>query len=263
MQQYTDQIGNTILLRSTPKRIVSLVPSQTELLYDLDLENEVVGITKFCIHPNRWFKTKMRVGGTKNVNFNNIASLKPDLIIANKEENTKSEIEQLIKLYPTWVSDISNLDEVCKMISEIGKITKTHEKALKIAKNIKKSLKNISKDEKKSVLYLIWNNPYMSINQHTFIHHMIELNGWTNVIANNIERYPIISNYEIEKMNPDFILLSSEPFPFKEKNCSEIQDLFPNSKVLLVDGEMFSWYGSRLLKASEYFNKLHQIINLQ
>lgn len=262
-EKFTDQIGNTILLSETPKRIVSLVPSQTELLFDLGLENEVVGITKFCIHPDIWFRSKTRVGGTKNVNFDKISELTPDLIIANKEENTEGEIKELMTIYPTWVSDIKNLDDAIQMINNIGKITKTDQKASEITKNISFSFNNLAKSSKNhSVLYLIWNNPFMSINQDTFINEMIEQNGWINYCKDRSERYPEITIEEL-KLYPDIIFLSSEPFPFKQKHLDELQTIFPNSQIHLVDGEMFSWYGSRLLKAPEYFKKLQQIVNLR
>ena len=96
---FTDQIGHSFELKTSPKRIISVVPSQTELLFDLALNDKVIGITKFCIHPKEWFRNKVRVGGTKNLNLAKIAALKPDLIIANKEENTQSEIEELQKHY--------------------------------------------------------------------------------------------------------------------------------------------------------------------
>lgn len=264
MTKYTDQIGNTILLDQPPKGIVSLVPSQTELLYSLGLNEKVVGITKFCIHPNSWYRTKPRVGGTKNINFEKIASLNPDLIIANKEENTESEIKKLISLYPTWVSDIKTLLEALNMIKSLGEITKTDKIATKIIEKINFSFNNAQKSTKnESVLYLIWNNPIMSINSDTFINDMLYINNWKNCVADNTTRYPELSIDDIKKLDPDFIFLSSEPFPFKKSHQNQFQNQFPNSKVLLVDGEMFSWYGSRLLKAPKYFNKLHQIINLR
>jgi ABC-type Fe3+-hydroxamate transport system substrate-binding protein len=267
VQKYTDQIGNTILLRETPKRIVSLVPSQTELLFDLGLEKETLGITKFCIHPNQWFKSKTRVGGTKNVDFEKVKQLNPDLIIANKEENSESDIKRLMRLYPTWISDIKNIDHAYQMIISIGEITNKKEKAIQLVKKTDISINNLQKELKtttiQSVLYLIWNNPFMSINSDTFIYEMLILNGWENIITTSDSRYPEISEEEVKFLQPDYIFLSSEPFPFKENHKNAIEQQFPNSKVVLVDGEMFSWYGSRLLKASQYFKSLHQILNLR
>jgi len=254
---YTDQINHQFELSATPKRIISLVPSQTELLYDFVLEQEVVGITKFCIHPNSWFKSKNRVGGTKTVDFEKIAALQPDLIIANKEENTQSEIEELQKRYPVYTSDISNLEESLQMIQQIGKITAKENESNKIVEKIQVEFKRIKpfSGEKNKVLYLIWKDPYMSINQHTFINDMLKLCGFQNLIDGDIG-YPELTEKEISELNPDVILLSSEPYPFKEKHIAELQNICQKAKIMLVDGEYFSWYGSRLLGSPDYFIKL-------
>ena len=114
-----------------------MVPSQTELLYDLGLADRVVGLTKFCIHPNSWFVSKHRVGGTKNLNFDVIKRLNPDLIIANKEENNQNEIERLMRDYPVWISDIGILDDALKMILSVGELTQSSEKASSIVKMLK------------------------------------------------------------------------------------------------------------------------------
>src|ERR1700722_20147309 len=105
IKQFTDQMGRTISVEWPVKRIISLVPSQTELLYSLGLADEVIGITKFCVHPKEWFHSKTRVGGTKKLDFEKIAALKPDLIIGNKEENEEVQIKQLMQDYPVWMSD--------------------------------------------------------------------------------------------------------------------------------------------------------------
>src|SRR5689334_18071707 len=123
MPSFTDQIGRTISLNKTPRRIISLVPSQTELLYDLGLSDEVVGITKFCVHPEEWFRNKPRVGGTKQLNMDIIHHLQPDLVIANKEENVREQVEELASHYPVWVSDINNPDDAYWMMKELGSIT--------------------------------------------------------------------------------------------------------------------------------------------
>src|ERR1700741_1030662 len=118
--RFTDQMNREIELKGSPKRIISLVPSQTELLWHLGLREELVGITKFCVHPEEMFHTKPRVGGTKKFDLKKIAELKPDLIIGNKEENEQVQIEELMKQYPVWMSDITNLDQALDMISRVG-----------------------------------------------------------------------------------------------------------------------------------------------
>ncbi len=256
---FTDQTNTTVEIPSVPLRIVSLVPSQTELLHYLKLEKEVVGITKFCVHPREWFKTKTRVGGTKQYHFDRIDALKPNLIIANKEENDKEQILELAKKYPVWVSDVKNLDDACQMIQSIGAITNTSNQANELAEKIQREFSElklkVTNHPPLRVLYLIWQKPYMTVGGDTFINDMIEHAGWTNCYADQT-RYPMVTEEEIKKLRPDLILLSSEPFPFKEKHIKQINILCPSAVIRLVDGEFFSWYGSRLLHASEYLCNL-------
>src|SRR5579859_1404952 len=123
MPSFTDQLGRTIFLPRIPHRIISLVPSQTELLYTLGLDEAVVGITKFCVHPESWFRSKPRIGGTKAIDPARVDALQPDLIIANKEENEKPQIEALATRYPVWISDVHTLQDALAMIRDVGAIT--------------------------------------------------------------------------------------------------------------------------------------------
>jgi ABC-type Fe3+-hydroxamate transport system substrate-binding protein len=245
-----------------PKRIISLVPSQTELLYDLGLENETAGITKFCIHPSAWYKNKERVGGTKTIDIDKIHQLQPDLIIANKEENVKEQVEQLALDYPVWLTDVHNLEEALQMIEDIGLLTGKDEQALLLTRQIKtgfNSLPNIEKPVKTA--YLIWRKPYLTTGGDTFIHDMLLHCGFENIFKDRI-RYPEVSITELRSANCQLLLLSSEPYPFKQKHIDELIKHLPETKIILVDGEFFSWYGSRLLKAPEYFDELiNSILN--
>jgi ABC-type Fe3+-hydroxamate transport system substrate-binding protein len=254
MKIFSDQCGNKISLPRAPSRIVSLVPSQTELLNDLGLENDVVGITKFCVHPPSWKNEKAIIGGTKNFNFDLIDRLQPDLIIGNKEENYKEGIEALRKKYNVWMSDIFNLDDAVKMIEQVGEICERHGTAIKIGNEIKSSFNRLKSASQQNVLYLIWKEPWMCAGKNTFIDAMLEKISFKNVVTGS--RYPQLSSAEIAGLNPDIIFLSSEPYPFKDKHVSSLQEICPRSKVMLVDGEMFSWYGSRLKLAADYFNGL-------
>jgi len=265
--EFKDQLNRTLTLDQYPKRIVSIVPSQTELLFDLELNEKVIGITTFCIHPISWFKTKTRVGGTKNVNINKILELQPDLIIANKEENLKADIEAIEKNIPVYVSEIKTLDDALQMIDDIGRITNSSVKAnafinlINIGFNeLKFYIQSINVIHKKTCCYLIWQNPYMTVGNDTFINNMLEYCGFKNVFSNK-ERYPIADIDEIIKAQPDIVLLSSEPYPFKEKHIVALKRFLPQTNILLVDGEMFSWYGSRLVKSVTYFKELVQKIN--
>jgi ABC-type Fe3+-hydroxamate transport system substrate-binding protein len=253
---FIDQLGSQVIVSSTPRRIVSLVPSQTELLYDLGLDEEVVGITKFCIHPSAWQKSKTIIGGTKNFQFNTIDALSPDLVIGNKEENYKDGIERLREKYPVWMSDIVSLSDALKMIFLIGELTERELKAKSIIAAIQSSFASLIKQtQRKRVLYLIWRKPWMAAAGETFINTMLEEMGLENSL-NAKSRYPELSEEDIQSLNPEIVFLSSEPYPFQEKHRIELQQILPSAKIMLVDGEMFSWYGSRLIKAPAYFNSL-------
>lgn len=244
--------------QNKPTRIISLVPSQTELLYDLGLRDEVIGITKFCIHPDEWFRRKQRVGGTKNLKIDLIKSLNPDLILANKEENLKEEIEILQNDFNVYVSDISTINEALQMIEDIGTLVHCQQKSIEIVNGIKAEMtqSRLEKKDKIDALYLIWQNPYMVAGNDTFIHDMMLDAGFNNLVKQN--RYPMMTLEEIKSINPTVIMLSSEPFPFADKHINEWQMQLPNTKIILVDGELFSWYGSRMLKSFQYFRGLYE-----
>jgi ABC-type Fe3+-hydroxamate transport system substrate-binding protein len=257
---YKDQLGREVSIPYPPRRIISLVPSQTELLYDLGLDEEVVGITKFCIHPDEWFRTKTRIGGTKQLHLEQILALQPDLVIANKEENTQEQVEYLMQRVPVWVSDVRGLGDARNMIRSIGEITGKSERADEIAGNIWNSLWELREEiywEDYIPLitaYFIWREPWMIAGGGTFIDVMLPYCGLYN--AANISGYPIVDFEQLKAAECKLVLLSSEPYPFKEKHIAELQALLPQVRIELVDGEMFSWYGSRLLKSAAYFRKL-------
>lgn len=256
-----DQMNRKVKVPILPKRIVSLVPSQTELLYDLGLDEEVVGQTLFCIHPENMHQTKPRIGGTKKINFDNIDALKPDLIIGNKEENDKEQVELLMQKYPVWMSDIVTFNDALNMINNVGELVGKKAEANLISSTISNSfdgfnLESSPAEVPKRVLYLIWRKPFMAAGSGTFINEMINRIGLNNALANNDSRYPELTNERIEAINPDYIFLSSEPYPFTEKHIIELQSICPSSKIILVDGELFSWYGTRLLHSVAYFKKL-------
>ncbi len=254
VKQCFDQLGRTIEFNFPPQRIVSLVPSQTELLYDLGVSDRVVGVTKFCVHPDSWYKAKPKVGGTKIFHLDVIDELRPDLIIGNKEENEIEGIRQLSSKYPVWMSDITNWESAMQMISGIGNLIDARAKANSLMEDINNRFENVKRFEPLQTLYIIWKKPWMAAGKDTFIDSMISKIGLVNCIDQG--RYPELTLESIIKLSPEVILLSSEPFPFKEKHIDELQQVLPKSKILLVDGEMFSWYGSRLLHAPDYFNSL-------
>ncbi|HWY10596.1 MAG TPA: helical backbone metal receptor [Bacteroidia bacterium] len=255
--KFTDQTGHAIQLKDKPKRIISIVPSQSELLWDLGLEKELVGITKFCVHPDKMYRSVERVGGTKKLDIHKIRLLKPDLIIGNKEENEQSQIEELRKEFPVWMSDIYDLSDAFDMISSLAEITGKKNKAEQLIKTIKNNFEklDLKKFKGKKVAYFIWYNPFMVAAQNTFIDYILEKLGMINVFE-YLTRYPKVNAAQIKGSVPDYIFLSSEPFPFKEKHIEELKQISPDSEVILIDGELFSWYGSRLQYAPAYFERL-------
>lgn len=236
-------------------RIISTVPSITELLYTLRLGEEVVGITKFCIHPDLWFRNKTRIGGTKDLNLEKIRGLKPDLIIANKEENDRKQIESLATEFEVLVTDVCNLSETLEMIKSIGRITNKVSEANQLKCQISNDFDQLQPQKKYSAVYLIWQDPIMTIGGDTFIDDMMSRCGFENIYQ-PYTRYPILETEQLKKAAPDLLLLSSEPYPFKKKHADYYAQVLPDTKVILVDGEYFSWYGSRLVGSVKYFREL-------
>lgn len=257
LKTYIDQMEREVILRQLPQRIISLVPSQTELLFDFGLDEEIIGVTKFCVHPSDKCKSKTKIGGTKQFNFDLIDSLSPDLIIGNKEENYKEGIDRLKEHYPVWMSDVYGLEDALSMIASVGEMVGKVEKATALVDRIQESFNNFITPISKKALYLIWRNPYMVVGTNTFIHEMMLVCGFDNVVKDR-ERYPVVSAEEIMDLNPDVILLSSEPYPFKEKHIEAFQQMAPKATIILVDGEMFSWAGSRLQYTPGYFEKVQE-----
>jgi ABC-type Fe3+-hydroxamate transport system substrate-binding protein len=254
-----DGVGKKVELARPARRIVSTVPSQSEYLFDLGLENEVIGITKFCIYPKSWFESKQKIGGTKNLHLEKIAALNPDLIIANKEENTLSDIEWLAERFPIYISDINTLKEAYQSMSDIGMLTNREVEAQDWLNRIQDEQRvyNAADQEFGTVAYLIWNDPLMAVGSNNFIHDMLGIGGWDNCFS-HLKRYPVITIDDIIAEAPHLLFLSSEPFPFKQSHVSYFKEHLPQTEVLIVDGEMFSWYGSRLLKSFKYFDKLRE-----
>ncbi|MBE7533729.1 MAG: ABC transporter substrate-binding protein [Chloroflexi bacterium] len=261
-------MGRTVIAPRRPTRIISLVPSQTELLFDLGLEAEIVGRTKFCIHPAAKVAQKQSVGGTKQFRFEVIDRLQPDLIIGNKEENYQEGIERLAAKYPVWMSDITTLADALDMIRRVGRLVDREERAERLAAEIDMKFAQLPVLSRPyRVGYFIWQKPFMVAGGQTFIHDMLTRCGLVNVFAaGEYGRYPELTAEQIHAANLDAILLSSEPFPFAEKHRQAFQEQFASTArshfgfaVYLVNGEMFSWYGSRLLLAADY---LHKFIDL-
>ncbi len=257
--ELTDQMGNVHTFTEAPTRIISLVPSQTELLCSLGLSSNIVGVTKFCVHPQHIRKSAKVIGGTKKVSFEHIDELEPDLVICNKEENTLEMVNSLQGLCNVWVTDIETIEDNNQMISDLGKIFNIEYEAQLLVDDIISTAKDFEEFIKTKpiikVAYLIWQNPIMVAASGTFIDEMLKLNNCENVFDNQ-ERYPEISIEQLKSSGAEIIFLSSEPFPFTQKHINHFSELLPDIKIILVDGEYFSWYGSRLVKAFGYFKTL-------
>jgi iron complex transport system substrate-binding protein len=258
--EFKDQLNTTLDIKNSPKRIICLVPSLTELLVDLGLEDYIVGVTKFCVHPSSLLKEKIIIGGTKNIKVDKIKALQPAIILCNKEENTKEIVETCRRITTTHVSDIYTITDTLELIHQYGKLFSCEAKAEHLILEIQQKQTDFidftATKSIKKVAYFIWRKPWMVAANSTFINHLLRLNKFEN-IYNEQERYPEIDLEKLRKKNLDAIFLSSEPFPFQEKHIIELQKKFKSTKIILVDGEYFSWYGSRLVKSFDYFKMLH------
>ncbi len=241
------------------KRIISLVPSLTELLFDLGLEQHIVGRTRFCIHPEDSVNAVPICGGTKNPNIEKILSLKPDLIIANKEENRKADVEALRDEVEVLVSDIDTVEQAMEFVQQLGEKLEVETSSRALTTEIQKALDQRPTTGSLNAAYFIWKDPWMTIGNDTYIHDVLSHYGIRNVFEDQ-KRYPITSIDELIELSPELILLSSEPFPFKEKHILELQSHLPKSRIMLVDGEWFSWYGSRMLPAFQGLNEWRSAI---
>ncbi len=258
-----DQLDREVDISRTFNRIVSLVPSLTELVVYLGLKEKLIGVTKFCVHPEGLKESKTIVGGTKQVHFDKIKQLKPDLILCNKEENTLEMVQQLEKICQVHVSNIISFSDSLELISRYGVLFQKEKKSKQLILDITEKKRSFQKhlDTKKlKVAYFIWRKPWMVVGGNTYIDSMLELNGWDNIFKESSGRYPEIDLENLEDKNLDLILLSSEPFPFQQKHIEEIR-AFSNVRIEIVDGEFFSWYGSRQLKALEYFKELQTYLS--
>ena len=265
MTTFYDQLNRKIELEEIPQRIVSLVPSQTELLVDLGLREQIVGVTKFCVHPKDLRQEKKVVGGTKQVHLDKISALKPDIILCNKEENTAEMVAELEKIAPVHVSDIKTIDDSLQLILEYGEIFGVTQKASEITKQIdflrEEFQQEMQEVPKRRVAYFIWKKPWMVAGKDTFIDHLLKLNHFQNVFSKASSRYPEIDLVQLEEENVELIFLSTEPFPFKLRDKEALKNEVGMECIHIVDGEYFSWYGSRLSAAFNYFKELQAVLS--
>jgi ABC-type Fe3+-hydroxamate transport system substrate-binding protein len=264
MATFIDDYGQSHECADSNARIVSLVPSITELLYDLGLEKHVVGRTKFCIHPKAKIGRVSKLGGTKDVDLESLERLAPTHVILNIDENTLSTFESISKVVPNVIVTHPNTPEDnIGLYRLIGGIFNCSKNAENLIVQFEEKLARVKLNRKhfpeRNVLYLIWKKPWMSVNKDTYIAGMLKLINCRAVTHGCEARYPKCSMDSLLSFDIDICMLSSEPYPFKSKHVLELElllNLF--DKVRLVDGEMFSWYGSRAILALDYMDSLIQ-----
>jgi len=263
MPTAVDARNEEVILDRPPRRIVSLVPSQTELLAHLGLDETVVGITRFCVRPSHWRDEKAIVGGTKKVDVDQVRALNPDLILANREENTQDDVAALSDIAPVFVTQVKTVTEALDMIRTVGHLTDAAGQTSTLAGKIISRFSRLPDFSPLRTAYLIWREPYMAVGGDTFIHDVMSWGGFDNAFGDRT-RYPEVSLDILAEMDLDLVLCSSEPFPFhqKEKFSEELREAFPNTSVEVVDGQPFSWYGPRLLDTPSYLQELRKRLSL-
>jgi ABC-type Fe3+-hydroxamate transport system substrate-binding protein len=254
--QFTDPLGYSFELTAPARWVVSLVPSQTELLFYLGAGPQVVGRTKFCVHPAPAVRAVPVVGGTKNANVPRILAQQPDLVLANQEENLRETVEALRPHVPVWTSRIDHLAQALAMIGTVGQLVGQAPVATQLVAELAEAFAALRPGPARRVLYLIWREPYMAAGPGTFIGDLLARAGWQNVLPLAAGRYPEVPPAQWAALAPDLVLLSSEPYPFKTKHLAEVSALCPSALGQLVDGELFSWYGSRLRHTPAYLQQL-------
>jgi len=252
-----DHLERSVEYSYPPKRIISLAPGITDTLYSLGLEKEIVGRTRYCIHPKIKVDQATPVGGTKDIHLDNIRALKPDLIFAEKEENTKEIVELLEKEFSVFVAEVDSVQTAYKMITDLGEVTNSKLEAEQLLFTIQSRFKDIPTFQGKRVAYVIWRKPYMVAGNNTYISSLLTLLGFENAFSTYEGRYPIVTEEDFQLANLDYLFLATEPFPFKEKHVIKMSAFLADVKASILDGEMF-WYGPRMIEAATYFNKIFE-----
>jgi iron complex transport system substrate-binding protein len=252
-----DDLRHEVTFHFPPRRVVSLCPSLTETLFAVGLdENTIVGRTTYCIHPAEGVQGVPVVGGTKSVDVERIRALEPDLVIAEKEENPRQVVETLAETLPVFVFDVTDFESALRAISTLGALSGRAAQAEKLVADIRAAFAQLHPRRTQRVAYLVWRNPYMAAGQDTYIHALLERCGFENVCAPLAGRYPVITDEVLRDLAPEWILLSSEPFSFDDAHVAELGAQIPTARAIRVDGEMFGWYGSRMLAAARYLEQL-------
>lgn len=253
-KEVIDHLGRSVQYGFPPKKIICLCPGITETLYSLNLENEIAGRTRYCIFPADKIEKATVVGGTKEIDETAIRKLNPDLIIVEKEENTKEIVEILENDFPVFCAEVQSINDAYRMIGDMAALTDREQEGKQLIATIKKEFSSLPKMNGKRAAYIIWRNPYMAAGKNTYINSLLEEMGFENPFAGLEGRYPVIEEKDFQKADLDYIFLASEPFPFKEKHKKEFSDMAPQAKITIIDGEMF-WYGAKMKEAARYLRE--------
>ncbi|WP_301107339.1 helical backbone metal receptor [Sporosarcina sp.] len=249
-KEVTDHLGRTLTYEFPPKRIVTLCPGITETLFAIGLEDEIVGRTRYCIYPEVAKKIPA-VAGTKDLDLEKIHAAKPDVIIMEKEENTREMVEILSEFYPVYVAEVQTIDDAFRMITDMGTLTDRQQQADSLAADIKQAFAELPALPAARVAYVIWKKPYMVAGKDTYINTLLQRIGFITPFAESADRYPALTEEQFKEAKLDLVLLASEPYPFKEKQQLQFQEMLPDTSIQLIDGEMF-WYGARMLLSAKY-----------
>jgi ABC-type Fe3+-hydroxamate transport system substrate-binding protein len=264
-----DAAGKRHEVAAASARIVSLVPSITELLFDLGLQSNLVGRTGFCIHPKDLVRKVPKVGGTKTIDLARIKRLHPTHLVVNIDENPRGMVEEIAKFVPHVVvthprAPRDNLD----LYRLLGGIFSRQEQAEALCRRFEHAYDEVATIgaswPRQQVLYLIWKAPWMTVSSDTYISRMLATVGWDTVAPNSSSRYPTVDLTPQFLAKVDFVLLSSEPYTFRERHCVEVLDALPErsrTRVALIDGSMTSWYGSRAIPGLTYLREFRQSLN--
>lgn len=251
MKTCIDHLGRTVHIPTAPTRIVSICPAITSTIIELGAGDTLVGRTEYCIFPENTVEKIPIVGGTKQVDFEQIRVLAPDLILAEKEENTKVIVQTLAKEFPVFVFEVQSLAQNERFIKDLGLLVNEEQKAQQMIANLQQAFKAFPNLEGMRVAYMIWQEPFMVVGHDTFINSILNGMGLVNPFINQKSRYPIIQFAQLADAKLDYLLLASEPYAFTSEHRRHFQQLLPKTKVLNVDGEMF-WYGSQSVPGYGY-----------
>lgn len=267
--QWADAIGQVHAPAAEGARIVSLVPSVTELLFDLGLEGQVVGRTGFCVHPRALVRRVPKVGGTKTVDVARVRRLAPTHVVVNVDENPRPVVDELARFVPGVVvthpiEPEDNLGLYRMLGGIFGRETQAEALSRAFQAELEATRAFAAGLAREQVLYLIWKSPWMSVSRDTYISRMLALVGWDTVPAVSHLRYPPVDLSPQLMLGVSRVLLSSEPYSFVERHMTELRGELPpqsHPEIQLIDGGMTSWYGSRAIEGLRYLRALRAALS--